>query len=178
LAIAYEFSRSVAVGMLDSDGRTFAVEADTAEREAVARRLDLVGLDRLAVRGHIRRGPRASVVIVQGQLEARVEQRCVVTLEPVAASVDLPFERYFLLDAPADAGEVDIGADDEEPEPVEGRALDLGEIATEELSLGLDPYPRSEEAEEALRRHGSAGDPGPDSPFDVLAQLQRRDEQD
>lgn len=44
---------------------------------------------------------------------------------------------------------VDVERD--EPEPLEGTILDLGEIVAEELALSLDPYPRGPLADEIMR---------------------------
>ena len=38
--------------------------------------------------------------------------------------------------------EIELGADDCDILPLDGDAVDLGELAAETLSLGLNPYPR------------------------------------
>jgi hypothetical protein len=52
----------------------------------------------------------------------------------------------------------------DEPEPLEGDRIDLGEIVAEELALAIDPYPRAPGAELAAAAP-AAGDtepvPGP-----------------
>jgi hypothetical protein len=68
--------------------------------------------------------------------------------------------------------EIDPEAELPEPLPSSGK-LDLGEILAEELSLALDPYPRSPAADRLLaeleaRDRGEAG-----SPFGVLASLRK-----
>ena len=81
-----------------------------------------------------------------GRLAADVAQSCVVTFEPVAAKVEAEFDRLFSGDLPAETeGEVEIDPEAEMPEPLVAGKLDLGEILAEELSLALDPYPRSPE---------------------------------
>ena len=87
-------------------------------------------------------------MLVTGRLEADVVQSCVVTFEPVPAKIEAEFDRLFSRDVPEEAlDEVEIDAEAELPEPLVDGRLDLGEILAEELSLALDPYPRSPEAD-------------------------------
>lgn len=140
----------------ERDGRSFGIAADPAERRRVADRLDLVALDGLAFAGRVEHGPREGVLILRGQLEADATQRCVVTLEPVAARLDVEIERYFVQGPEIEAEEILISPDDEEPEPLDRDCLDLGEIAVEELALALDPYPRAADADGRLEAEQAA----------------------
>lgn len=175
-----EFSRVKQVkSNLPDGGWPFTYEADEAERLAVAQRLDLVTLEHFDVTGRLLRGPRNSIVIVQGEIQAQAVQSCVVTFEPVTASLQVPFERYFTSEPLPESDEIIIGIDDEEPEPYDGEMLDLGEIATEELALALDPYPRSPGADQVLSHLlPDADEPEePNLPFARLQSLKRRDGQ-
>ena len=58
---------------------------------------------------------------------------------------------------------------DDAPEPLVGGMIDLGEVATEFLSLGLDPYPRKADAAFATP---AAEDDTP-HPFAALAALKK-----
>lgn len=173
-----EFSRVKHIGTgLPDGGVAFRLQASDAERRAIAKRLELVTIDQFELTGQLRRGPRATIVIVQGEIQAQVVQRCVVTFEPVAASLDIPFERYFSSDVQVAGEEIIVAIDDEEPDPFDGEALDLGEIATEELALALDPYPRSPGADEVLSHLMPQTEQSdvPASPFARLQSLKRRD---
>lgn len=83
---------------------------------------------------------------LQGTLDARVEQACVVTLDPVDSTIHATFERRFLpadmIDPDGDAEEVFVDPEGEDPPEPLTHELDLGEIVAEELALNLDPYPR------------------------------------
>lgn len=172
-----EFSRLMMLGELpEQDGRAFAHAANAEECRLVAARLDLVALNSLAFGGRLEHGPRPGVLILRGRLEADATQRCVVTLEPVAAHLDVEIERYFVLGPQAEVEEILISPDDEEPEPLDGSWLDLGEIAVEELALALDPYPRSAGADAELEAQraalqGEAGTEAARSAFAALAAL-------
>ncbi|MEZ5864911.1 MAG: DUF177 domain-containing protein [Geminicoccaceae bacterium] len=175
-----EFSRLMMLGELpERDGRPFAIAADPEECRRVALRLELVALTSLTFGGRLEHGPRPGVLILRGRLEADATQRCVVTLEPVAAHLDVEIERYFVLGPEAAVEEILISPDDEEPEPLDGSWLDLGEIAVEELALALDPYPRAADADARLeaQRAAMGGDAGTDaagSAFAALAALRDR----
>lgn len=175
LANEVEFSRLFKLRHLPAvGGHSFELESTTEERRAVARRLDLVTLTELDFAGRIEKGPRAGIFIVRGTVEASFTQRCVVTLEPVPARLDVPVERYFVVDGTAQPGEVVVSPDDEEPEPIEGDLLDLGEIAVEELSLAIDPYPHAADAPAVLRSYNEAADAAARSAFAALAALRDR----
>jgi uncharacterized metal-binding protein YceD (DUF177 family) len=141
-----EFSRIVGVGSLPRGGRTIAIEADAAEREALAKRFDLVAIDALQARFALRAG-RGDTVLVDGTLTAAVVQRCVVTLDPLPATIDEEIEAVFA-DAAADHDSAEIEVDPlaAEVEPLVDGRIDLGELAAQHLLLALDPYPRSPDA--------------------------------
>ena len=175
LANETEFSRLFKMRHLPAvGGHGFALEATPEECRAVARRLDLVTLAEFAFEGRIEKGPRTGIFIVRGNVEAAFTQRCVVTLEPVPARIDVAVERYFVIDGTTDAAEVVVSPDDEEPEPIEGDLLDLGEIAVEELSLAIDPYPHAADAPAVLRSYNDAADAAARSAFAALAALRDR----
>jgi uncharacterized metal-binding protein YceD (DUF177 family) len=91
---------------------------------------------------------RTRGVKVEGTLHARVEQACVVTLEPVESTIHASFERRFLppemLGPESKSDEVFVDPEGEDPPEPLTHEVDLGEFAVEELALNLDPYPRKE----------------------------------
>ena len=143
-----EFSRLVSLEPWPREGIAFDVAATGAERAAVARRLDVIEVAQLRGEGQIAREAGTGILHLLGRLRARLEQRCVVTLDPVPVEIDQPFERRFSLPAgAASRREVEVDPLDDEPEPLAGPRLDLGEILVEELALALDPYPRAAQPE-------------------------------
>ena len=123
------------------------IEANAEERAQLAQVLDLIALDELTAQVSLRR-LASGLIEVKGALDARLVQRCVVTLEPVPAEVHETF-RWTFGDAEPEPtlGEIDIDfSDSDPPEPIEHGQIDLGQVVAEELSLGLDPYPRKEGA--------------------------------
>jgi uncharacterized metal-binding protein YceD (DUF177 family) len=169
LPTPHGFVRSVSVSKIGDTGYAVDVGAKAADLPKIAAYLDLVSLQGLGAHIVLTRW-RGKGVIVTGHFKADVTQACVVTLEPVQAHVEGDFERRFLPDAPdKDAREVRVDPEGEDPPESLGREIDLGEILVEELSLGLDPYPRKSgvafegEQDTVVKA---------DNPFAVLSKLQ------
>lgn len=161
-----EFSRPVGVNTLPRGGRTIAIEADEAERAALARRFGLLALDDFKARLTLTAG-RGDTVVVTGTLTAAVVQRCVVTLDPVPAAVEDEIEAVFADAAGRDEAEIEVDPLAAEAEPLVDGRIDLGELAAQHLSLALDPYPRAPDAPEPAAEPPQAG-PETRRPFAVL----------
>lgn len=170
-----EFSRPFSLERLGPEPQTLSLEASAAEREALARRFDLLRLDALTADLTVAWTRGRRVVEVRGRLRGKGVQRCVVTLAPVDGSVDEPFvQRYILGEAKQDtrAIELDPGGEDP-PEPVGLEGIDLGEAVAQEFSLALDPYPRAPDAAPDPEAQDWRSDPDAiASPFAVLKVLQ------
>jgi hypothetical protein len=146
------FSRPLRVETVPEGGLERSIEADAAEREAMARLDGLPSVGRLEAKFTLRRVGRG-IIRVTGEVHAEVTQTCVVSLEPlevvVDESVDLRFappsqddskSRPRAPDA-ADEGVLQLnGVDD--PDSIIDGAIDLGGLAHEFMILALDPYPR------------------------------------
>jgi len=166
------FVRTVPVSKINDSGLTVDVVANASELPQVAAYLDLVSLQSLTAQINLTRW-RSKGVLVTGSFKADVTQACVVTLDPVEAHVEGEFERRFLPDAPqSDTREVRVDPEGEDPAEPLGREIDLSEILVEELSLGLDPYPRKAGVEFGGEQDKVAK---ADNPFSVLAKLQGKE---
>jgi uncharacterized metal-binding protein YceD (DUF177 family) len=168
VATGNELSRTFVVDPLPEIGLTFEMTATADERAALARRFDLINLDALSARGTVQPGDVPGWVVLEGRIEAEVVQSCVVTTEPVPAAVSSEFRRIFA--PPVEEGaELELDPLADEPEPLPGSRLDIGEIVAEELSLALDPYPRIPGAEPT----DIAGQDEASGPFAALERLRR-----
>ncbi len=167
---AGEFSRPVRVDDLGAAERVYEIEANEAERAALARRFDLQAIGRLAATVRLGRTHAGRFVRLAATLEAEVVQTCVVSLDPVPASVRSTFEILYDPGAGAEGREVVVDAGEVDIEPLEGDMVDIGEAVAEELSLSLDPYPRAPGVE--MEGAESGGD-GANRPFETLARLKR-----
>ncbi len=148
-----EFSRTVRIDTLGEAPRTMEIAADEPERAALAERFDLVAIERLSAELSLSR--KGEAVAASGTLRAAVTQSCVVTDGPVPAEIDESFAIEFRPQPRAGAEEeIELGEEEMDIVFYDGAMIDVGEAVAETLSLALDPYPRSPEAEEALREAG------------------------
>lgn len=172
---AAEFSHKVTVRPWPENGIAVEFTASAEEREALRVRADIVDLPSLSASAAIEK--RALELVLTGNIEAEVVQTCVVTLQPIKASLDVPFARHFRRPE-AQEKMVATGAapaiddDDADVDILESDDIDIGEVIAEEFCLALDPYPRMADADRALdelrARTGTAPDDRPSSPFEKL----------
>lgn len=185
-----EFSRVVDSGGVGPAPERHDVVAEAGECEALARRFGLESLDRLSATVTLTRVSGGQVRLV-GRLSAGLAQNCVVSLEPVAQTVEEEFSLFYAEPAEAadawdarDArdgkggqirgGEVDVGLDDEaSPEPLTDGCIDIGEAVAQQLALALDPYPRAPGAELHAVDADDRTEAAPPNPFGVLEGLRK-----
>lgn len=164
-----EFSRTVRVDTLGPAPRQMSIGANEEERAALAERFDLLAIDSLSADAALTLN--GDTVTATGTLRARVTQRCIATNLPVEAEVEESF-RILFRPEPESADDEEIELSEAECDVVfySGAAIDAGEAMAETLSLSLDPYPRSAEADAVLREVGvkSEAEAGP---FGALAGL-------
>ncbi|QIE55191.1 DUF177 domain-containing protein [Pikeienuella piscinae] len=142
------------------DGREIEERATETERAAIAEAYGLHDLAALRVEARVAREGRDGWRL-DGRLVASATQNCVVTLEPVAAEIDEPFVRRLRPmseeEAAAQAVEIDLDPEAEDPPEPLGDGVDLGAAALETLALALDPYPRAPGAVFAPRASAPRG---------------------
>jgi len=143
-----ELSVSIKAGDINRKPKRIELRASEAERSAVARRFDILQIDRFEASVALRRTP-LGLIHLQGTLRAKVAQECVITLEPVEADIEEAFEAFYS-EAPRDDENVesDMTLEDELwPEPVVEGRIDVGEAVIQQLGVALDPYPKKANAE-------------------------------
>lgn len=171
-----EFSRPFNLRELGERPLQRSLEAGPEERAALAERFGLIGLERLSAELTLRRLRGGGVVRVAGRLAAAATQRCVVTLGPVPATLEQGFELDFRPFGGREEVEVVLDPEVEEPEPLEGDRLDLGELVAQQFALALDPYPRAPDAKLVQSNWGASDEEEvpSDNPFAALASLKDR----
>ncbi|HEY8963832.1 MAG TPA: DUF177 domain-containing protein [Alphaproteobacteria bacterium] len=164
-----EFQHNVRVDQIGSAPYAVEFEADARACEKLAKRFGILSVESLSGKGTLVRQSDGLTLHFKGHLEADVTQACVTTLEPVPEHVSEDFQAYFLDESQVtsfvkakkkkdeedgsllleDLEEQPIPEEHEDPEPVVGGQVDIGEIAAQYLSLALNPYPRCEKADKA-----------------------------
>lgn len=180
-AHASEWPYAVPVEEIDARPKTFTFEADEQERADLARRLNVVSVEEARASVTVQKAGGA-VIHAIGSVSAHVTQNCVVTLQPVQNAIEDEFEGWFgdkdsavsfararnEREAKKGHAEVEILEESVDPEPILNGKVDLGELATQYLSLGVDPYPRAQDAtSEYIEDEKAAAQPRK-SPFEAL----------
>jgi uncharacterized metal-binding protein YceD (DUF177 family) len=157
----------VAVHDIPETGRRFDLIADEAVRRDVAAMAGVRAVPRLTATFEVVRHGRDGLRVI-GAVSARVEQTCVVTLEPIEDDIEEPIDLVF---APRSEKAVEDSSTEtyDAPEPLIGGTLDLGAVAVEFLVLAIDPYPRKPGA---IFDAPPTGDDGA-HPFAALAALKK-----
>jgi uncharacterized metal-binding protein YceD (DUF177 family) len=159
-----EFHRPISLDRIGAQGLDLTLDATAAECAALAIRMNLPAVHAVSCEFHLIREGR-DVVAARGFLRARITQTCVISLDDFESTVAEGFEVRFVPSG-EETDDIDPDADDEIP--FEGNHIDLGEAASEQLGLALDPYPRMPGAE--LPEVEIEVDP---HPFAALAGLRR-----
>ena len=169
-------SRTLRVEEL-KEGEEGMIEVNRGERETIAALLDLRALDRLTIVFRLNRRGQGRLAL-QGTLAAAVTQTCVVSLEPVESTLDVPVEVEFwpvpmIDDLAASPDEAASHGTLDWPEPIEGGKIDLGPVIYETLATALDPYPKREGVSfEWTEAPSTSAEPEQaESPFGALKRL-------
>ena len=156
-------------------GEIIEIEADEAERTAIAEDFGLEAL--LSLTARIVPAREGRVLHIGGTVSARLVQICGVTLEPFENTLEEPIDMRFSDDPKACAARADAAPGNEAdwedpPDPLPDGDLDLGLVVLEHLALGIDPYPRSPGATFAPEAdtRGEASEEQV-SPFEILRRL-------
>lgn len=168
---APEFSRIERADTIGEGERTVRIEANAAERAALAERFELKSLDALEAEFRLRRD--AAGIIAHGHVRGAVVQACVVTDDPIPVEIDEPVALRFVTDDSAGDGEIELDEDALDTMAYDGASLDLGEAAAETMALALDPYPRGPNAAAALRAAGVISEEE-DRPLNAFAGLKAK----
>ena len=170
---APEFSRPESLDKIGRSSKPVHIEATAEERAVLSRRFGLVALDRLAADYLLEKDGEA--IIARGHIEAELAQSCVASGVPVPERIDEPFAIRFEREAAASGPdeEVELSSDDCDVIFFAGDRIDMGEAVAETLSLSMNPYPRSPDADSVLREAGVLSEDEA-SPFAKLRELTRK----
>lgn len=162
-----EFSRIVSLAQIGAEPFRQEISSTEPEREALARRFDLLALDRLAAEVELTR-QTGDIILLRASFEAAFVQGCAVTLDPVEGAMAANFALRY---GPPEMESEEAADEDVAFEPLTGDVIDIGEAVAQEFSLALPSFPRSPGAVlEAQEMPPEAG------PFAALSRLTDRQE--
>lgn len=171
------FDAVVRIDKLPNGGRSISVDANEAERAAIAQAMNILSVESFVAMLTVvplRGGLRA-----QGRLDASVTQASIVSFESVAETIAEDVDRVFLpaskdSHAPTPGSEVFVDLEDDDfPDHLDGPEVDLSALLLETLALALDPYPR--QPGESLDSLGVPLGDREEGPFAQLARLKATD---
>jgi hypothetical protein len=179
---AHELSRPIKIKAITED--PVVIEAGAAERDALARRFGLAGVDRL--HAEIALEPLKSGIRASGTLNAEIRQTCAVSGEDfpvrVRENVDLKFVKEGTLaaalgEADLATGKIEIELTAESGDEIEyaGDAFDLGEAIAQTLGLSIDPYAEGPGADDARKAAGIAAEGEQEGPLAAALAALRKD---
>jgi hypothetical protein len=161
---------------IPAGGRHIKLAPDAETRAAIASALGLAGLPRVEAEFDLM-PLAADGVKVSGVISATVEQTCVVTLEPlvneVSERIDLVLVQPGAMPPPRATLDIDVTAETDLPDVLRDGTVDLGEVALEFLTVGIDPYPRKDGV--TFQPPPSADDPA-SHPFAALSAWRKKSE--
>lgn len=153
--VSPELSRPIKIKGLP--GKSVMIEANASEREALAKRFGLPGIDTL--HAHVALEQTARAIRASGSLSAAIRQTCAISGEDFPANIEESFDLRFIeegdLIPDADEGselEIELDADDCDEIGYHGDLIDIGEAVAQTLGLAIDPYAEGPNADAARAR--------------------------
>jgi uncharacterized metal-binding protein YceD (DUF177 family) len=151
------------------EGKAVHLEADVAERAALAQRFGIVRIERLEADLVLHRKDRT--VDATGTLSADIVQACAVSAEDLPVAVHEEIAVRFVPEARTYAPdeEIELSAEDCDEIEYSGSHFDLGEAVAQTLALAIDPFLTGPDADEARKRPELNGEK--ENPFAALKGL-------
>ncbi|MBY6129419.1 DUF177 domain-containing protein [Qipengyuania aquimaris] len=136
------------------------IEANEDERAALAKRFGITAIHSLSARAGF--GEKDGAVLVDGTFDAKVEQPCAVTRDPLTYDISESFSLRFVpkgrMGEYEEDAEFELTEEDLDEIEYEGDAFDLGEAIAQELGLAIDPYREGPGADAAREEAGIESD--------------------
>ncbi len=175
-----EFSRPIKIDEIGIGDSLHIITASEPECAALAVRFELLHLCELRAEISLSRqsgGTHNTAISARGRVTAHVQQLCIASSEAIADIIDEAVDMVFVpVTAMAIVPETDVELTAEDCDIMEhdGRVVDIGEAVAQSLALAINPYPRSNDAEQRLRAAGVKRDDdvvAPSGPFAALSAI-------
>lgn len=172
---APELSRPIKLRAIQND--PVVIEADEAERAALAARLGIASIESL--RAVVTLDPEGPRISASGPLHAEITQACAISGEDFPVVID---EQLAMVFVPADSAapitpdeEIELESDELDEIDYEGDSFDLGEAIAQSLALAVDPYAEGPNADAARAKAGIITEDAPKGPLaEALAALKSK----
>lgn len=168
-----EFSHIIRLSELGAAPLSGQLNADAAQRAALAKRFDLPKISRL--QANYRLNLAGDQIRFSGKLSAALEQICVISADRLPVEIAEPFDIRFIARVTTlpEQEEIELAPEDCDVVEYENGEIDLGEAVAQTLFLLLDPYPRGPNADAIAREKGLLTE-AQTGPFAALAELKKK----
>ncbi|MFL0357545.1 YceD family protein [Erythrobacter sp. GH1-10] len=173
---APELSRLIKLRPLPGDA--VIVEADEAERAALAGRFDIPAVNSL--RAEIELDDAGKAIRASGHLDAEIVQACAICAEDFPVTISEPIDLRFVPEGSLSAAvsedeEIELEADDCDEIEYSGDSFDLGEAVAQTLGLAIDPYAEGPNADAARKAAGIVEEGQQDGPLAAALSALKKD---
>ncbi len=166
-----EFSRRADTRQIDE--APVRLVANAVERAALAKRFDLVRINRLEA--ELALAKDGAAIMGTGRLHADIVQSCAISAEDLPVSIDEALVLRFVPAAapPRPDEEIELEADSLDEIEFTGTGFDLGEAVAQSLFLAIDPFAEGPEANRVRKEAGLLSEEAA-GPFAGLAALKKK----
>lgn len=152
--MAQELHYPISMSKLPSSSQTVELPINDDSLASIAEACGVSDIKKLTARFRFKRWRKHGLTLT-GEFHAEIEQECIATLEPVFTKLNENFERQFLPERSSEYklpeiidGEMILDPEANDlPDIIEGDTLNLWDVLIEEMILAIDPFPRSETAD-------------------------------
>lgn len=132
-----KFDESILISSLKKKSGFISIIHDDSDKLSICKRLELINLKDIYVELDYKK-INSTDILVNYQLNAEGEQRCVVTLKAIKFNLKEKFTINFF-----DHNKIDLSSlEDEFIEPIYNSEINFSEIAIQMFYSFLDPYPK------------------------------------
>ncbi len=178
-----EFSHIVNVDNIANKGVHLKLKPNSDELTKLASRFNLLSLNNFNIKLHVKPVSAGNKILVNGHIKADIIQSCIINLSQVSSKIDEEFQLNFITvnyDSIGNKDDLEISLNDDY-DIIEDNMIDIGEVAAQQLSLIIDPYPRSDNADLKFFTDEIFADKKKTftiddkfSPFDILSKLDKK----
>jgi uncharacterized metal-binding protein YceD (DUF177 family) len=159
-------------------GEPVVIEANAAERVALATRFGLGAVESLRAEVSLEARPRA--IRATGRLRAAIMQPCAVSGEDFPVTIDEALDLRFVAQGPrpvAGDEEIEIALEADDCDEIEyaGEMFDLGEAVAQTLGLAIDPYAKGPNADAARLAAGIVTEGEQEGPLAAMLAALKKD---
>lgn len=147
------------------DAEPVVLEANEAERAALAMRFGLVAVGSLSAT--IELEPKPSGVAANGRLQSDIIQSCAISGDDLPAQINEAIALKFVPEQTREPSEEEVELTPEELDEIEyaGDKFDLGEAVAQTLALAIDPFAQGPNADRVRAEKGLSHDDEPLGPL-------------